>query len=174
MSSLRLINETEIASGVSSQLINNVFSEDFDTYKIVADGILLSSTGGTNINLRLVNSVGVVITEDYVFANYNMKSGGSFTDTNRGTGKDQIDFYFGRAGAGGQCASMTGFIFNPFDSSLFTMGFYENVYNNNNINMEGTKGNFSYPFAESITGFQAFATSTMGAGTIRTYGLRRS
>jgi hypothetical protein len=174
MSSLRLINETEIASGVSSQLVNNVFSEDFDTYKIVASGILLSSTGGTNINLRLVNSVGVVITEDYVIANYNMKSNNTFTDTNRGTGKDQVDFYFGRAGAGGECASMSGMIFNPFDSSKFTMGFFENVYDNNNIAMEGTKGVFSYPFADSITGFQAFATSTMAAGTIRTFGLRRS
>ena len=56
MSNLRLINETEITSTVSSVDVQNVFSSDFDIYKITV-AINESSAGNQEwIRLRLINS----------------------------------------------------------------------------------------------------------------------
>ena len=173
MSALRLINETTISSNVQSVNVSDVFSSTYDAYKIVGTGFLLASSGGTNINLRLIDSSDNVISSGYVLAIHNLKSGGSFTDNNRGTSKDNIFFYFGRAGASGQSTGTVGYIFNPYSSSHYTFSFFENVYNNNNINQEGAKGVFTYPQNTSITGFQAYASSNIAAGTIQTYGLKR-
>ena len=55
MSALRLINETTISSNVQSVNVADVFSSTYDAYKIVGTGFLLASTGGTNINLRVIS-----------------------------------------------------------------------------------------------------------------------
>ena len=175
MSNMRLLADHSITSDVASVEIENVFSEDFDTYKIVSSGILLSSTGGTNINFRLLDSTGLpVISSNYTVAIYNLKSGGSFSDNNRGTGNTSVGFFFGRAGAGGQSTGTQATLFNPFSTSIMTFGFFENVYNNNNINQEGSKGVFTYTDEARHTGIQAYATSNMSAGNFRIFGIRRN
>ena len=93
MSALRLINETTISSNTQSVNITDVFSSTYDAYKIVGTGFLLASSGGTNINLRLIDSSDNVISSGYVLAIHNLKSGGSFSDNNRGASKDNIFFY---------------------------------------------------------------------------------
>ena len=60
MSALRLINETEVASGVTSANIDNVFSADFDIYKITAE-TSSNSTSHFGANARLINSSGSII-----------------------------------------------------------------------------------------------------------------
>ena len=45
MSNLRLINETEITSSQSSTTVNNIFSSDYDIYKIVVNDF--SQAGAT-------------------------------------------------------------------------------------------------------------------------------
>ena len=45
MSDLRLLNQTTVSSSVSTVNVTNVFSSDFDIYKIVFDGI--STAGST-------------------------------------------------------------------------------------------------------------------------------
>ena len=61
MSNLRLINETEITSGVATVNITDVFSADFDIYKITTSGFTTVSTTSTDLDGRFINSSGSVI-----------------------------------------------------------------------------------------------------------------
>ena len=63
MSNLRLINETEITSGVSTVNIEDVFSADFDIYKIVANDLSTVGTLQTDPDLRFINS-----TSSFIFS----------------------------------------------------------------------------------------------------------
>jgi hypothetical protein len=172
MSNLRLINETTVSSTVSSVNIENVFTDDFDIYKITSNGFELTSNGGANIDLRLINSSGSVISTNYALAILNLKSWTSFSDGNRSTNNNRVQFYFGRAGASGETTSSVGYIFNPTNSSSYTFGVFQNFYDNNNILPEGSKGILALTQTNSITGFQAFSSTTFNEGVIRTYGLR--
>lgn len=172
MSNLRLINETTVSSTVSSVNIENVFTDDFDIYKITSNGFELTSNGGANIDLRLINSSGSVISTNYALAILNLKSNASFSEGNRSTNNDKVQFYFGRAGASGETTGSVGYIFNPTNSSSYTFGVFQNFYDNNNISPEGSKGILALTQTNSITGFQAFCSSNFNEGTIRTYGLR--
>ena len=62
MSNLRLINETEVASGVTTVNITDLFSSDFDIYQIEFAGIYQSTNIDNGIEgLRFINSAGSVI-----------------------------------------------------------------------------------------------------------------
>ena len=52
MSALRLINETTVSSSVSSVNVTDVFSSDFDIYKITSDLFFNSQTW---VQLRFIN-----------------------------------------------------------------------------------------------------------------------
>ena len=51
MSNLRLINETSITSSVSSVNVEDVFTDDFDIYKITSTGV---STTAPNIFSKIM------------------------------------------------------------------------------------------------------------------------
>ena len=67
MSSLRLLNETTVGSSVSNIKITDVFSADFDIYKITFNGTDTSSD--TDIDLQLVTAGGTTIrnSSDYKY-----------------------------------------------------------------------------------------------------------
>ena len=69
MSNLRLINETTITSGSSIVSITDVFSADFEVYKIVFSEMTTVGTLQTSPNFRFINSGGsVVSSSDYCYA----------------------------------------------------------------------------------------------------------
>ena len=59
MSNLRLINETTVTSSVSTVSVTDIFSTNFDIYKIVGD--FTSSGGDSDSSLQFINSSGSVI-----------------------------------------------------------------------------------------------------------------
>ena len=59
MSNLRLLNETTISSSISSITITDLFTDDFDIYKVT---ITAEAVSVTDANLRLVNSAGSIVT----------------------------------------------------------------------------------------------------------------
>ena len=70
MSNLRLINETT-ASNVANVSITDVFSADFDIYKIT---ILQDTGAGNSVKTQLINSSGSTITtSNYAYAQYQMR-----------------------------------------------------------------------------------------------------
>ena len=70
MSSLRLLNETTVGSSVSNVKITDVFSADFDIYKITFNGT--DTSADTDIDLQLVTAGGTTIrnSSDYILDKY--------------------------------------------------------------------------------------------------------
>ena len=166
MSNLRLINETEVTSGVSTANVTDIFSADFDIYKVD-----ISDMAGANAYwyLRLINSSGSVITTTYDNATLLMKSNTTFSEY-RGTNTasmwatSNISYSDGNSGVF--------YFFNPFSSSSYTfMLGQETGYG---FSASRTNKNIGvYKNTESITGISILNySSTFSSGTIRTYGLR--
>ena len=79
MSNLRLINETIVSSTVSSSSITDVFTSDFQIYKVVADNIV--TTAEAFFSLRFINASGSIISSnDYDFADLFLKANTSFVE----------------------------------------------------------------------------------------------
>ena len=60
MSNLRLINETSVQSGVASVNITDVFSADYDIYKIVVPNMLTVGDASTDVAIRLISASGTL------------------------------------------------------------------------------------------------------------------
>jgi len=175
MSNLRLINETEVSSGVTTVNITDLFTADFDIYQIEFVGIFHN----TNINngiegIRFINSGGSVISaSEYDYANLVMPSGSSFEEQPR-TSKSFIFFglYTDQLSDGQANASM--YIFNPYNSSSYT--FIQSQSNGKNgADFYANKTIGVHKSTETIRGLQLYesdGTRTFGGGFIRTYGLR--
>lgn len=166
MSSLRLLNETS-GSSVATVQVTNVFSEDFDVYKITMehDG----STNG-NSNLRYLGQDGSVYAADeYTFASLYGYVHTTHSESKL-EGTNTIQDAFGNWEEGG---SVT-WIFNPYSKDSQTHNITQSIgYAGTTtpatpmrcIGMAREKNRF--------TGFQcAISTGTYGTITIRTYGLR--
>ena len=174
MSNLRLINETKVASGVTTVNITDLFSSDFDIYQIEFAGIYQSTNVSNGIEgLRLINASGSVITaSEYSYANLNMPSASAFAE-NRYATRDFIFFnlYADQLGEGNANASM--YIFNPYNSSSFTF-LISQANGKNSSDFYGAKTIGVHQVAETIRGFQLYesdGTRTFGGGQINVYGL---
>jgi|TARA_R100000152_G_C6728523_1_gene153513 hypothetical protein len=170
MSDLRLLNQTTVSSSVSTVNVTNVFSSDFDIYKIVFDGISTAGSTATPLHARLLNSSGSPITSseyDYVFEL--MKAEASFTES-RATNQTKWDNFFGNPDDNPELVSGVAYIFNPFSSSSYTFA----------INQVAVETRRFYKMIQvfteltSITGFQAFESNSrpINSGVFKTYGLR--
>jgi len=174
MSNLRLINETEITSSQSSTNITDVFSSNFDIYKITLQDISTVGTTDVDINARFINSSGSVdTTGTYHYAVLQLKSYSAFTE-NRGTTYNRID----RITLSDQSPEAQGsviYVYNPFSSSSYTFLNWQSSYSRDNGYGEGFKGIGCLLELSSITGIQFFDVNTdrpYNSGTIRVYGLR--
>jgi len=172
MSNLRLINETEVASGVTSVNITDVFSADFDIYKITSQAVC-NTTTSIGVKLRFINSSGSVITasnnDSALLAMYTYSAFGE----GRSTNIDSFNAFFGTMDSSPEGANAVNYIFNPYSSSSYTFGLSQQfcVQNGNEF---ARKYISVLKQTASMTGFQAsVATQSFGTGTVfRTYGLR--
>ena len=167
MSNLRLLNETTVTSGVSAFSVTDIFSADYDIYKIVIDDVV-SANGYWY--LRPLNSSGSVITTSMDNATLLLRADSSFVEyrgTNAGSwwATSNICYSSGNNGVL--------YIFNPYSSSTYSYmigsdGGYAWSYNRHNRNIG------VYKNTESITGIQISQQSsgTFTAGKIKIYGLR--
>ena len=167
MSNLRLLNETTVTSGVSAFSVTDIFSADYDIYKIVIDDVV-SANGYWY--LRPLNSSGSVITTSMDNATLLLRADTTYVEY-KGTNAtswwatSNICYSSGNNGVF--------YIFNPYSSSTYSYmigsdGGYAWSYNRHNRNIG------VYKNTESITGIQISQQSsgTFTAGKIKTYGLR--
>ena len=170
MSNLRLINETSTTTGVASLSVTDVFSADFDIYKITFTNTELASLDW--VEFRFINSSGSVVTSSqYDEAVLELDTGGAFGD-----GRETNDTNFSRlirsqtTEAKGGVATM--YLFNPFLSSSPTFGLVQSM--GVISNGFGSKGVFILKELSSIKGFQIYLNSgnNINKSTIKTYGLR--
>ena len=168
MSNLRLLNETTVSSGVAQVNITDVFTTDFEIYKITYEG---TSAAACSVELRLINSSGsVVASSSYDNAHLSMTSHTGFTET-RGTGGTAMDNFF--AVNSNNSGVSVGYLFNPFSSSSFTYWLFQGVSHNTTPQQWSVKGISVLKELLSCTGFQVFPNSeNLNSAKIKTYGLR--
>ena len=174
MSNLRLINETTITSGVSTVNIENVFSADYDIYKIVANDLSTVGTLQTDPDLRFINSSGSVISaSNYDYAHLIMRTDTSFTEQ-RSTGQAQLYRFFSESvDQSPESGSQVSYIFNPFSSSSYSFALYQSNTATAGVKIV-MKGIGVLKQTSSMTGFQVRDSNTtrpFAGGTVRTYGL---
>lgn len=170
MSNLRLINKTTVTSSVSSVDVTNVFSADFDIYKIVFSGISTAGSTATPLHCRLIDSSGSIITaSEYDTAFQLLKGDTSFSEY-RVTNQPEWDNFFGNPDDPPETVSGVAYLFNPFSSSRHTMALHEVAVETN----RWYKGIQTLTVLSSATGFRAFETNTrpINSGVFYTYGLR--
>ena len=173
MSNLRLINETTISSAVSSVDITDVFSADFDIYKITASKMTTAGSS-TFTHVRFINSAGSVLSDtnyDWAFLSLKDNTGGGESNNQN---QNYWSEFFGDADGTPEGSAAVNYIFNPFSSTASTFGLMQ-TYHSQGGTKRMYKGITVYsPFA-SVTGFRIDATTLsqdLTAGVIRTYGLR--
>jgi len=173
MSALRLINETEITSSVSSVDVTNVFTADYDIYKITTNNFSTVGTTQTALDMRFLNASGSVITNSkYDYAYLNLRANTTFAEV-RATNSSFIDNFFAVPDQSPEGASSVSYIFNPFSSSSYSF-----VLNQSSRAEAGNYRSQKYIAVlkqeRSMGGFRLFETFSrpFDEGVIRTYGLR--
>jgi len=174
MSNLRLINDTTITSGSSTVSITDVFSEDFEVYKIITNGISTVGTTQTDPNLRFINSSGSVVNTLYDYGHQIMRADSGFTEQ-YATGQAQFYRYFGESvDQAPESQGVETYIFNPFQSSLHTYALYQSMTSSAGLHLS-MKGIGVQRTAGSMTGFQVIDSNgsrPFASGNVKTYGLR--
>ena len=173
MSSLRFIKQ-ESFSNVTQLSKTDVFSSDFDIYKIVATGWDEVSGDTGRARLRFINSEGGIDTSSsYQHASLAMESAQSGAyPTVASNSSDYVEFVLYDNGQSGASSSGIMNIFNPTNSSsstflTFTESHYQNAYG-----ASTNKGIGSYNVQNTITGFSLHCSGG-GAFNVRVivYGL---
>ena len=168
---LQLIKSQTITSSVSTFDVTDVFSGNYDVYKIVTRGISTTGTAATGVKIRLINSSGsVVSTSDYDYAYISMLSSGATSDT-RSTNNTYIEEIFGIAYQSPQNANSVVYCYNPFSSSSYTfLNFSASAGQ-----LRAPKGIGVYKQNTSMTGFQILDSTgarPFGSGQIAVYGVK--
>ena len=163
MSNLRLINETSFSS-VNTVNVPNVFSADYDIYKITSD------VSGQYGLLKFINTSGIVISDaTYDTARLNLKLNTTFSET-RVIGTNVGIYAFTESGGSGEGGNVL-YIFNPFSSSSYTFVIAQNIDINTSTAHRIAKTIGVHKNTSSMGGFQLNALAGV-SGTMRTYGLR--
>ena len=170
MSALRLINETTPTS-VSSFQINDVFTDDFDIYKIVIS-MGDSATSDAWSMFRFVNASGSLVTaSNYDISQLALYSNVAFTNY-QAENQTELQYIFFDSDTGiGNGAVI--YVFNPTNTSSYTTflcqgnGFYDSN------GMLSTKYTGILKQTASMKGFGLRRTSgSYDSISVRTYGLR--
>jgi len=168
MSNLRLINETEITSSVASVDITDVFSADFDIYKITTDN-MISASGTPALDLKYINSSGSAISSGYDRANLTLKGETTFAE-NRNTNASSVASGLSNAESNG--AGSVSYVFNPFSSSSYTFHIMQGSFRTGS-NYRSQKMISVLKNVASVTGLNiTFNGANCTGGTIKVYGLR--
>lgn len=173
MSNLRFLNETTVGSSVSTVDVTDVFTSDFDIYKIVIPQMVTNGTASTDVAMRFINSSGSVITaNEYDYANRGIRAYTTYSDER----DDNVTYIqkFGQADQEPEGTSIVSYIFNPFSSSSYTFVIWQDSFSFGS-GKGGGKGIGVLTQLSSITGFQLVAVSStrpFDSSKIRTYGLR--
>ena len=172
MSNLRLINETTVSSGVATVNVTDVFSSDYDIYKIVSTANILDAD--KDIYMRYINSSGLIVTDsNYDTATLTMKGHSSYSETP----STKVNINYGglfNLTSGNESGGAVEYVFNPTDTSSYTFGINQSIgmYSTGTY---GTKGIRVLKQTNSITGIHLYngeSSDNFGGGTVKIYGLR--
>lgn len=167
MSSLRLLDETS-GSSVSAVKVKDVFTSDFNVYKIV---VLRNNATNGQGNLRYIDSSGVSISA----SNYDFASLFMYTHTTHAesylSNQNQIQDAFANWSEGG---SVT-YIFNPYQTDSYSFNLTQSHgYGGTTTPATPMRCIGVFKQQARMTGFEVIEGTggTFGGVTVRTYGLR--
>jgi len=174
MSNLRLINETTVSSNVASTLsITDVFTSDFDIYKIVSTAHIHNAD--KDIYIRYINSAGSIVTaSDYDAASLTLKGHSGYSETP----STKVNINYGglfNLTTGDEGGAAVEYVFNPTNTSSYTFGINQSIGMYGTTGVYGTKGIRVLQQTTSITGIHLYngeSTDNFGGGIVRIYGLR--
>tara|TARA_R100000329_G_scaffold137728_1_gene118919 strand:+ start:572 stop:1099 length:528 start_codon:yes stop_codon:yes gene_type:complete len=170
---IRLVNETTVGSSVNVVNVTDVFTSDFEIYKIVIPQMNTEGVSATDVGMRFITSSGIVIyASDYDYGNRGLLAYSTYQDE-RSASADSI-LKFGQADQEPEGTSIVSYVFNPFLKNAFTYVIHENSYRFGS-GSGGGKGFGVHHQQVSVGGFQLYAVSSSRPFTtskIRTYGIR--
>ena len=118
---LQLIKTQVITSSVSSIDFDNVFSATYDVYKITTANISTVGTTNTDVDMRLLDSTGTVIDQaEYDYAEQILRTNSAFGER-KATGATSLSQFFGGTDNHPESMGAVAYVFNPFDSSSYTL-----------------------------------------------------
>ena len=161
MSNLRFLSETNISSAVSSITLTDLFTDDFDIYKLVITAQAVSTANGAN--LRFVNS------SSYDRAMY-IGRANAVASTTATENSDKLQFFGGVYDPEG--GNMIYYIFNPTNTSAHTLVMSEgSSTDGGNGRVYQQKGVLKE--LSSITGVNfVFNDDDVDVASIKCYGVR--
>ena len=171
MSNLRLVNETTVASGVAAVNVTDVFSSDYDIYKIVSTANILNAD--KDIYMRYINSSGAIVnTSNYDNATLTMKGHSGYSETP--TDKDNITYGLFNLTTGNEGGAAVEYVFMPTNTSSYTYAMNQSI-GMYSTGVYGTKTIRVLKEKNSITGIHLYngeSSDNFGGGIVRIYGLR--
>jgi hypothetical protein len=171
MSNLRLLNETSVTSGVASVSVTDVFTDDFDVYKIIFTDMEIQTESYTN--MRFINSSGSIVSssnyDNAVLGVYSFTSFGELKSSGD-TSIEYLNYLYPNSYDDGNGNTL--YIFNPTNSSSYTFVIHQGSGMANGVGNYNFKGIAVLKETSSITGINLFRTGNINNIKIRTYGLR--
>ena len=156
-------------SSVSTLDVDNCFSDKYDVYKILISKLDLSANA--ELRIKYKNSSGLVTTSTYDYALLNLKSYNVFTETRvpSTTFLYTAFAYSPTSNAiGNQC-----YIFNPYDSSSYTLAQGQSSSYLNGFGSYGTKWIGVEKTAQQIVGIQFLpSTGSFDNLDVKVYGVK--
>jgi len=170
---LEFIHKETISTTTSSVNIDNIFSADYDVYKITMYGITTLGTLATVLALRFIDSGGSVISgAEYDFASLRMDNNTTYTE-DKAIATTSIQ-YIATLDQNAETVGAVTYIFNPYDSSSYSFllnqssGAYSGI-------MRGSKTIGVHKVAETVRGINIIdlnGSRPLEEGYIVIYGVK--
>ena len=173
MSALNFISSVEISSSQSTTNVDNIFSSTYDNYKIILRAMSTVGTSDTQLNARLIDNSGSVISDsEYDYSVFQLNSSYGFTD-NKNTNWNLIN----RISFLDQSPDSQGtvlYVYSPYVSSKYTFMNWQTTHHRGG-DAEGLKGIAIHKSTEIIRGIQfydAYTDRPYNTGQILVYGVK--
>ena len=147
---LQFINSVTVSGVTSTVSLDNVFSDNYDVYKLVITDYIPASS--ENLSFRLLDSSGSALSDSYYdVATFILRNNASFGQV-RVTGTTMWTYGGYVLNSNTQGFGLEMYIYNPYSSSSFTFGNLTSV-NGASADM-GNKNIYLYKQATSTRGLQ--------------------
>ena len=150
---LQFIKKFTASSGVSYLDTPDLFTASYDVYFWTITKFNVS--GDEVFEMKLLDSSNSVIESNYYWSSLQLKSNTSFNEAENHN-RPKIDFMAELDGDNEKNIGFSGYIFNPYTSSTWTMGSVQSS-SMDGSNLFGSKGIWSHQNAEQINGLRLAA-----------------
>lgn len=173
MSALRLLKEHNITSSVSQVNIENVFTTEYTTYKVTANGISTVGTTTGTIGGRLLQGSSALTDSNYDYAFAFLAPNTTFTDEKAENASSFANMFAYFTDQAPDTNFSSFYIHNPAKSTCYTF-----IHGNSGSAYNGIQRYQKYMSAYTVTkavdGIQLNMGQAVDSGQIMVYGYREN